>query len=323
MRIPGRKFLRRTLRPLAKRLAPGAVVLGYHRVADAVWDPLGLAVSPRHFRAQVETLKEIREVVSLGRLAGLHAAAEPLHRYAALTFDDGYDDFAQTVLPVIEVLAVPATVFVATGFTGRSFWWDEIAALLTPTEGMDTEFTIALDGDAARHYESLGDTEKRAEAARDICNRLACASDVEIRRVIDQLRARVPAAPGSAFGAMSRAELEAVARHPLAEIGAHTVSHGCLGRLDESGQRAEIERSKSSIEALPGVSATVFSYPNGSYSATTPGLVRGLGFTCACTSREGVFKRRTDPYRVPRVWTPDVAAPGFRQWLGNWVAGVQ
>lgn len=323
MRIPGRKLLRRTLRPLARRFAPGAVVLGYHRVADAAWDPLGLTVSPRHFRAQLEVLKEIREVVSLGRLAGLHAAGEPLHRYAAITFDDGYDDFASTVMPIVEALAIPATVFVATGFTGRTFWWDEIAASLAPAEGTDESLVIGGNGTAQRRYDGLGQPDRRAAAAREICDRLACAADRDVRRVVAQLREWAPAAPMPAFGAMSRAELEALARHPLAEIGAHTVSHGCLASLDEAGQRTEIERSKASIEALPGVSAAVFSYPNGSFSRTTPALVGSLGFTCACTSREGVFNHRSDPYRVPRIWTPDVAGPDFRQWLANWVAGAQ
>jgi peptidoglycan/xylan/chitin deacetylase (PgdA/CDA1 family) len=284
---------------------------------------LGLTVSPRHFRAQVEALKEIRELVSLGRLAALQAAGEPLDRYAAITFDDGYDDFAQTVVPIIESLAIPATVFVATGFIGRTFWWDEIAASLAPSENMEERLAIGLNGDAQRQYEGLGQPENRAAAAREICNGLACAADQDIRRIVEQLREWAPLAPGPAFGAMSRAELEALAGHPLAEIGAHTVSHGCLASLDEAGQRAEIERSKSSIETLPDVSATVFSYPNGSFSRTTPALVASLGFTCACTSREGIFHRRSDPFRVPRIWTPDVAGPAFGQWLGNWVAGVR
>jgi hypothetical protein len=73
---------------------------------------------------------------------------------------------------------------------------------------------------------------------------------------------------------------------------------------------------------LPGVAAAVFSYPNGSFSAETPVLLRSLGFACACTSRDGVFNRRTDRFRIPRIWTPNVDAPGFRRWLESWVAGI-
>ena len=157
---------------------------------------------------------------------------------------------------------------------------------------------------------------------RDICDPLACRDQPEIHNVLEQLRAGDGAALPPDFGAMSALELETVARHPLVEVGAHTVSHGCLGTLGESDQRAEISRSKTAIEALPGVSARVFSYPNGSFSAATPGVLRSLGFSCACTSRAGVFNGRTDRYRIPRIWTPNVDGPAFRRWLKNWVAGI-
>jgi peptidoglycan/xylan/chitin deacetylase (PgdA/CDA1 family) len=311
------------LRPLARTLAPGAVVLGYHRVADASWDPLGLAVSPRHFAEQVAALKAVCTIVNLGSLAERHAAGDPLERYAALTFDDGYDDFAKTVLPIVESQAVPVTVFVATGFTGKAFWWDEIAASLAPAQVAGDSLEVSRGDGTAWHYEGLGAPEKRAAAVRDLCDRLACADPREIRDVVAQLRSRAGgAAPRPGFGAMSRRELETAARHPLVEIGAHTVSHGCLAKLPESDQRAEISRSKAAIEALPGVAAAVFSYPNGSFSAETPVLLRSLGFACACTSRDGVFNRRTDRFRIPRIWTPNVDAPGFQRWLESWVAGI-
>jgi peptidoglycan/xylan/chitin deacetylase (PgdA/CDA1 family) len=125
------------------------------------------------------------------------------------------------------------------------------------------------------------------------------------------------------FGAMNGSELEAVARHPLVEIGAHTVSHACLATLAESEQRAEISRSKAAVEALQGGSAaSVFSYPNGSFSAATPDILRSLGFSCACTSRDGIFNARTDRYRIPRIWAPNVDAPVFRRWLKGWIAGI-
>jgi len=63
----------------------------------------------------------------------------------ALTFDDGYQNFADAALPMLEKLQFPATVFVVSGFCGqRSEWpgqpaggtpslpllpWQELAAL--------------------------------------------------------------------------------------------------------------------------------------------------------------------------------------------------
>jgi peptidoglycan/xylan/chitin deacetylase (PgdA/CDA1 family) len=331
MRIPGRKLVRRALRPLSKALFPGAVVVGYHRVADAEWDPLGLAVSPEHFSAQADVLKGLRTIVSVGDLAARHRAGEPLDRYAALTFDDGYADFATTVLPILESLDVPATVFVATGCTGRAFWWEEVAALLaprrgTPTRGLAPEtLEIVAEPAAPWRFTGLDQPERRAATARDLCDRLVGADEARLRSVLAQLRAWAGAdgAVEPAGAPMSRAQLEALARQPRVEIGAHTVSHGCLGQLAPEAQRAEIEQSKTDLESVPGASVPVFSYPNGSFSAATPGLVEALGFAGACTSREGAFGRRTDRYRIPRIWAPNAGGPEFRRWLGNWVAGAR
>lgn len=322
MRIPGRKRLRRALRPLSKRLFPGAIVLGYHRVAEASSDPLGLAVRPAHFARQVEALAERREIVRLGALPGLQAAGEPLERYAALTFDDGYADFAETVLPIIEARGVPATVFVATGFIGRHFWWDEVAALLMPAAG-DRPLDICRHDREPWRYDGLDNPSQRAAAVRDLCNRMACSDEKEIGAVIAQLLEWTGAgeAPKPTAQAMRRAQLEMLARHPLAEIGAHTVSHGCLATLPPEGQLAEMVRCKETLETLQGVAVTTFSYPNGSCSRATPRLVEKLGFSCACASMDGLFGRRTDRYLIPRLWTPDVGGAEFLRWLGRWAAG--
>jgi peptidoglycan/xylan/chitin deacetylase (PgdA/CDA1 family) len=322
MRVPGRKFLRRALRPIARQFFPGAVVLGYHRVAAADWDPLGLAVSPANFAAQLEVLQGLRELIGLAELAARRAAGERLERYAVLTFDDGYRDFADTVLPIAARAGVPATVFVATGFTGVGFWWEEIAALLAPRGQGGTELEVPLDGGEVLRFTGLEQAEARAAAARSLCDRLACAPREAIEAVVTTLRAWA----GEGFAAapagrpMSAAELAGLAGEAHAEIGAHTVSHGCLARLSPDAQRQEIARSKAAIEAACGRPVKVFSYPNGSLSADTPRLVAELGFDCACTSRDGSFSGRGDPFRIPRLWAPDADGAAFRRWLGEWVA---
>lgn len=326
MRVPGRRWVRRALRPLARTLRPGAVVLGYHRIADLRWDPLGLAVSPGQFRTQVQVLKSLRQVVTLGELTARHRTGKHLERYAALTFDDGYADFVDTVVPIAEALAVPVTVFVATGYIGQSFWWEEIASLLDPEVQGTATLQLAWPDGSSRHYPGLAEAGQRAAAARDICGGLACCSRSEIDTVIVQLRewARATGAPPPPAGVpMSRVQLEAVVRHPLVELGAHTVAHGCLARLAPEAQRNEIEHSKTELLALGAAAVPVFSYPNGSYARETPGLVEALGFDCACTSQEAAFDRRGDQYRIPRIWAPNVAEREFRHWLGQWISGCR
>ena len=320
MRVPGRKIVRRAIRPLVRALFPGAIVLGYHRVADSAWDPLELAISRERFAAQLRVLTELREIVSLDELAARHAAGERLDRYAVLTFDDGYLDFADTVVPMAAEFGAPVTVFVASGFTGGDFWWDELVALLGPGARGAPELELRMNGTDPLRFTGLEQPEARAAAVGDIGGRLVGRSPEQVEAVLSRLRAWAGDTPAPSGRPMSRDELAAVARVPGVEIGAHTVSHSCLADLPPESQREEIGASKATLEAICDTQVKVFSYPHGSLSARTPAVVKSLGFSCACMSNDGMFTSRGDPYRIPRLWAPDLDGPAFRQWLGSWVA---
>ena len=45
-------------------------------------------------------------------------------RYAAVTFDDGYQSVLQNAVPELEVRKIPATIFVIAGIIGRSPGWE-------------------------------------------------------------------------------------------------------------------------------------------------------------------------------------------------------
>lgn len=50
----------------------------------------------------------------------------------ALTFDDGYSNFASAVVPMLVERRLPATVFVCPGFVGRSNDWDSGSSTIPP-----------------------------------------------------------------------------------------------------------------------------------------------------------------------------------------------
>ena len=325
MRYSGRKTLRRVLRPLQRRFFPGAIVLGYHRVADESWDPLNLQVTPQNFTAQLAELQSLRTVISLGELMQRRAAGEALEQFAVLTFDDGYSDFAETVVPIAGKAGVPVTVFVASGCTGRQFWWEEMTALLAPgPQGLAT-LGLRFGASETLHFAQLDRPEARAAAVNAISSRLSCGDRQTVDAVLDQLRSWAGAVyrlePAGA--PMDADTLARVARAPHVEIGGHTVSHCCLGRLTSDAQRREIAQNKTDLENVCGIPMQVFSYPNGSLSARTPRVVKEAGYSCACSSRDGTVSKRTDPFLIPRVWAPNTPGLEFRRWLGNWIADAR
>jgi glycosyltransferase involved in cell wall biosynthesis len=76
-------------------------------------------------------------------------------------------------------------------------------------------------------------------------------------------------------------EIRQLAQH--FEIGAHTLTHPHLDRLDAAAARNEIIGSKRTLEAITGKPVRTFAYPYGDYNKETKRLVREAGFRRART----------------------------------------
>ena len=102
--------------------SPGLRILTYHRVAEDPADPF--CVRPRSFRAQMETL------AGLGIVRGLDDSLDEIKAPGrsgpriAITVDDGTEDFARDVLPVLVRLRLPATLYVSPARVGSPGFLD-------------------------------------------------------------------------------------------------------------------------------------------------------------------------------------------------------
>ena len=87
-------------------------------------------------------------------------------------------------------------------------------------------------------------------------------------------------------------ELATLAADPLVTIGAHTVNHPILTKVDDKAVRAELENSRAVIEAALGVRPPHLAYPVGDRTAAGPRefqIAAELGFKTAVTTRPGVI----------------------------------
>lgn len=98
-------------------------ILMYHAVCPLPDNPNKIFTSPELFQAQMRHLKqrnlrgvsmrELCRAVSMGNAK----------RLVGLTFDDGYENFLQNALPVLERFGFSATVFVVGGMLGEENNW--------------------------------------------------------------------------------------------------------------------------------------------------------------------------------------------------------
>lgn len=348
MRVPGLRTLRRAGGKIRRRLTPRALILLYHRVAEEGSDPWQLAVTPRHFEEHLQVLREYGRPSPLQKLSRAVRDGGVPNRAVVVTFDDGYADNLLNAKPLLEKHDVPATVFVATGYSGqdREFWWDELDRLFLQPGRLPPELRLRVNGQ--EHFWELGDTSDYDEGShrrdlrwrawqeaeptprhsvyRSLWQLMHPMSDGERRQIRSELLAWA-GSTGSArptHRSLTLDEISELARGGLVEVGCHTVTHPQLSALDADSQRREIDESKARLEEILGRPVTSFAYPYGrecDYSFETVGLVRGAGFDCACTTSVGTVGRGADPFRLPRVQVEDMDGEAFARLLSEKLRG--
>lgn len=105
-------------------------VLMYHEITTSPSGSARLAVSPQSFAAQIAYLDDAGFTsVTAGELAAALADGQALPaRPVVLTFDDGFADFYEVALPVLQKHDFTATLFMTTGWIRDA----DISASLAP-----------------------------------------------------------------------------------------------------------------------------------------------------------------------------------------------
>lgn len=303
------------------------VILMYHRVASVRHDPWELAVDPERFEEQIAYIKQHRTPISVEELVErLQSKTLPANA-VAVTFDDGYRDNLVNAKPVLDRHDVPATLFLATGFTNQNapFWWDELATMvLASTQAVhDLQVlpgdTVTLDWGQAQYSDTAGEWRAsdapqtaRQSAYLAIWRRLQRTTSEERDLTMNTLRHRLGTTEDSLGRPMNSAELSALLRGGLINLGAHTVTHPLLTTLDRLESRREIDESVQQCRALASTRIKGFAYPYGAMNLEVRNDVATQGLSWACsTERDYVDGKQPDVYALPRIAVPNAPIETF------------
>ncbi|MCU1469017.1 MAG: polysaccharide deacetylase [Glaciihabitans sp.] len=129
-------------------------ILMYHSIsARPSAATAALSVRPEAFADQMALLRD-RGFTPM-TLTGLLRGAAPAERAVVITFDDGYADFHQEALPVLDRLGFPATLFVTTGWladAGREAAGRPLDRMLTWTQTREAaEHGVEIGGHGHSH----------------------------------------------------------------------------------------------------------------------------------------------------------------------------
>ncbi len=337
------EILQDTAGRIRRKVSSGVLILGYHRVIDVDRDPYSLTVSTRNFSEQLEVLRRHCTPVPLSRLVANLRAGKSERREVAITFDDGYIDNLRFAKPIMERHSFPGTVFIASGYLGleREYWWDELERIfLTPGElpatlelsicGQPRQWTL---GDACRYGAEEEARERRSNYSCDPRSSARLKFFAELHGVVRSLPspdlaavmtqlaawAGIDRRPRPNYRPMTSDEVRELESGGLVRVGAHTVTHPDMSRLNREQQRAEIHQNKDFLEDLLGRPMENFAYPYGYYSDESPKILQEAGFAGACTTHNDLTWPSADPYLLPRYtmfnWNGDEFARRIERWF--------
>ncbi|MCP5158248.1 MAG: polysaccharide deacetylase family protein [Gammaproteobacteria bacterium] len=222
-------------------------------------------------------------------------------RAATITFDDGYADNHDVALPILQQHSLPATFFIAAGFLdGGRMFNDTVIETVRRCAQPNLDLTqlglgrYDVHSIPAKHQAIpalLSQIKYQPLAQRlDTVNGMAEIAQVTLPDDLMMTAQQVKALHEAGMG-----------------IGAHTMHHPILARLEQSEAEQEIATSREYLQALLGQSVTLFAYPNGKpetdYRREHVEIAQRLGFKAAVSTAWGVAQSDSDLFQLPR-FTP-------------------
>jgi peptidoglycan/xylan/chitin deacetylase (PgdA/CDA1 family) len=280
-------------------------ILTYHRISDTLapgWDPEVVDAPAAAFESQVKLLQRYFSLIDTRDLDAWRAGGRLPPNPAIITFDDGYRDNHDVVLPILRRLSAKAVFFVATMYIAdrRVFWWELVNHALT----LSPRQQLRLRYPEPRTLE-LATAEERRASVRTLLVMLKREVGVDMERFLAELYA-------AAEVRMDRDEERRLADNLLMswdhvraltdaglDVQSHSHSHRVLHTLPPEDAAADLRRSRQELESALDQPVTALAYPTGRPLGDAPALRQAVvdaGF------RYGFTVERLVPLANLRDW---------------------
>jgi len=291
----------------ARARVPSVVILMYHSVVEdprLTQNTIGISQSRSDFEAHVKVIAQKFNPVTIEQVTRF--AAGDCHLPAnslAVTFDDGFLDKYQVVLPILARHGVPATFYLMVDSvdSGIPPWYCRLNFSVRTTQRIgraDPEYAVLCGM-------KLG--EDRAKVLQIVVNECARKVGKEQAEFVRRLETALDVEPlGPESRLMLRCDEVRELRKLGHTIGGHTLSHPNLSHVSKEQALSEIFGYKRRLEQELGEPVAHFSYPhpalNPQWTPCTLSITREAGFQSAVLTTCGPVRFGDELLAMKRIY---------------------
>lgn len=222
-----------------------------------------------------------------------------------VTFDDGFADNYENAYPILKRLSIPATIFLAADYIGRSqtFWYDRLAYLINKVPPCtwnipELELILQISGEVSARRPALhlllermksvpNETRLKVLSRVDkVWGHLCEGPDLALSRPLDWEQVREMSADGI-------------------EFGSHTLTHPILTKLDDETLQHELQESRRLIESHVKQKVEVIAYPVGrrfAFDVRVISAAQSAGYQLGVSCVRGTNRLESlDPFCIKRL----------------------
>ena len=278
-----------------------ATILLFHRVhpaRDILWDPM----DPKLFEKLMRFVSEKYEVLPLKELClNNNRSKKPL---LSITFDDGFKDFTEYALPILDKYNLHSTMYVVTDCVENDLptWTYILDYLFFHTRKLEISFFDY--GEDCREFALYQWVSKKEQVlyCKKFKQALKKIDSHRRTKIIDFFKSQFDDVDIPSGLMLSWQELKSIDKSKV-DIGSHTISHPPLATInDEEELMTEIKNSGEIIKRQLGISPVSISYPVGSYNDKVKMLSSKAGYKIGLAVDQKIYNTtRHDLFAVPRI----------------------
>lgn len=297
----------------------------YHYVRDLAGSryPAIKGLDYHLFKYQIEFMKQNFHIVTMEKVLEALDGGDLPERALLLTFDDGYIDHYNFVLPVLMEHKMQGSFFIP----GRTFTEDvlldvnKVHFILASAQENILLMNLYQQLDYYRGNEYTYPSNDILFHKYAVANRFDTKETIFIKRMLQTvlpecLRNQITTNLFREFVKidekkfarelyMNRDQIRMMKRCGMF-IGIHGYDHYWLGNLDENKMKRDIEKAMDVMEEFINPDSWVMNYPYGSYNAVTIEFIRSQGCKLGLTTDAKTADLDRDcPYEIPRLDTND------------------